>query len=414
MTNTLRLASASLLIAYAASGSHVHAQTGPTVTVLLNLTGPNGLYPFGALAYGNNGTLYGATFAGGKYGYGDIFQLTQGFPGGPWTPTILFNFQDPATDGANPYGGLLVAFNGAIYGTTTRGGAYGLGTAFELEPPEQPDGAWTESLLCSFGSDPGDGVYPYSGLVMDFDGNLYGTTPLGGAFGLGTVYELVASFGEGPYEETVLYSFAGGADVANPYATLTFGPDGTLYGTAPYGGGVDAGGVFALTPQFFGDWDESVLCAFPGATSSGNPYGGVYLGVNGGLYGATTNGGTTGAGTIYRCAQVPHSSAWDSVAIYNMPSYASPYGTPVGDVTGALYDTTPGAHGSQENNGIIFKLSPPTKEGGAWVETTLYAFPGSNGSGPRAGLTWGPGGALFGTTVGLGQAGTGTVYQLTF
>lgn len=409
MRNTLSILSAALIV-LAASAARTSAQS---VTLLVSFTGNNGLYPFAGLAYSGN-SLYGTTFGGGKYGFGDIFQLTQASPGGSWTTTILHSFKEAASEGANPFGGLLVGANGAIYGTTTRGGAYGMGAAFELAPPEQESGAWTLTLLYSFGSTANDGTYPYSGLVQDAAGNLYGTTSLGGTYGLGTVYELAATLGEGPYKEAVLHSFAGGEDVANPYAALTLGANGALYGAAPYGGGVDAGGVFALTPEPLGDWTEAVVCAFPDPDGGANPYGGVYIDANGALYGATTNGGTTSAGTVYQCSANSTTGIWSSVALYDLPSYASSYGTPVADSSGALYDTTPGAHGLSANSGIIFKLAPPTKTGGAWVETTLYTFPGDNGAGPRAGLTWGPGGDLFGTTTGLGTDASGTVYRLNF
>lgn len=410
ITTGLRILGGALLILFT-SGAGALAQAQPTVTTLLTFSVRNGAYPFGGLVYGSSGALYGATFGGGKYGYGVLFQLIQSAPE-VWTPSILHHFKTPATEGANPYGGLLVGPNGELYGTTTRGGAYGWGAAFEFLPPAQPGGAWTEVLLYSFGGTASDGVFPYGGLVRDQNGTLYGTTVSGGAYGLGTLFAL-SQPEAGVWVETVLHSFAGSGDAANPYAALTMDADGTLYGTAPYGGVTGNGAVFALTPQPGGDWTESVLCSFPGGTGGANPYGGVLLGVSGGLYGATTEGGSTGAGAIYRCSQTK-TGTWASAVLFNLPSYAASYGTLVSDAAGALYATTPGSHGNSANDGLIFKLTPPTEKGEPWVPSTLYGFPGSQGNGPRAGLTWGPDGALFGTTVGLGPTGTGTVFQLTF
>jgi uncharacterized repeat protein (TIGR03803 family) len=409
MTNRLCTFCAALLVAFAVSGPRIDAQV-PTEKTLLSFSVNNGAYPFGGMVYSSNGSLYGTAFGGGKFGYGVVFELTPPTVGGNWTPAIVHTFNDPATQGSNPYGGLLASPSGSLYGTTTRGGANGLGAAFELAPPLLPGGAWTETLLYSFGSASTDGILPYGGLVMDNDGNLYGTTVSGGAFGLGTVYELQPS-GTG-WVEIVLHSFAGGADAANPYASLTIRANGTLYGTAPYGGGTGSGAVFALT-ESAGNWTEAILCSFPGGATGANPYGGVLMGGRSALYGATSNGGSTSAGTIYQCVET-EAQTWELNVLYNLTGSASSYGTLVADSTGALYGTAPGSHGNQASDGMVFKLTPPAEQGGAWVESDLYNFPGNLGNGPRAGLVWGPSGGLYGTTVGLGKASAGTVFQLTF
>lgn len=409
MMNKYLIPAAVLCIALAGSGMAATTQK-TTVTTVLTFAETNGAYPFDGLTYDGNDTLYGAAFGGGKYGYGVVYQLTES-GSGAWTPAIVHSFEDPTTEGANPYGTLLLGSDGQIFGTTAHGGTNGLGAVFELTPPLQQGGPWALTLLYSFGSAPNDGIYPYSGLVMDKNGILYGTTVSGGGAGQGTVYSLTPSGGN--WTEKVLYSFAGGADASNPYATLTMSSTGTLYGTAPYGGTTGSGAVFALMPGAGGSWSESLLCAFPGGTGGANPYGGVMIGASGGLYGATTNGGSQSAGTIYRCTQ-SKSGSWNIAVLYNMPSFAASYSTLVTDSTGALYGTTPGSHGNSSNDGIVFKLSPPATQGGSWTPSTLYAFPGALGNGPRAGLTWGPNGTLFGATVGLGSLSIGTVFQMTF
>jgi uncharacterized repeat protein (TIGR03803 family) len=404
-----RLLGGAALLAVVISGTDARAQSSILIT-LLSFATSNGAYPFGGLVYGSSGSLYGATFGGGKYGYGDVYSLTPAAAGG-WTKSILFHFSDPDSTGSNPYGTLMADSSGALYGTTAHGGTYGLGTAFTLSTGGQ-GGAWVETVLYSFGSTEDDGINPYGGLVMDAQGVLYGTTVSGGTAGSGTVYSLTQT--GGAWVESVLYNFTGGSeDAANPYAGLTLGPDGTLYGTAPYGGPSSSGAVYALTPQTGGGWAESVLCAFPGGSGGANPYGGVMIGSDGGLYGSTTNGGKTSGGTVYECSQ-PQPGQWISTVLYNPPSSAVSYGVLVSDTSGALYGTTAGAHGNAANDGTVFKLTPPATAGQLWTESTLHAFPGLPGNGPRSGVIWGPNGALYGTTVGIGARNVGSVFQLSF
>jgi uncharacterized repeat protein (TIGR03803 family) len=410
MTYSLRMWRAALIIGLAAvPGPGLYAQSKPTYSTVFQFTYNNGAYPFGGLVYGKNGSLFGATFGGGKYGYGAIYEMTPPTSGQSWTPAVIFAFQTPATQGSNPYGGLLVGPNGALYGTTTRGGANGVGTVYELVPPAKPGAGWSETLLYSFGSTEGDGSFPYGGVVMDTNGNFYGTTVLGGASGVGTVYSLTPS-GHG-WEETVLHSFGGAGDAANPYATLAIDAIGILYGTTPYGGEAGLGAVFSVAPSQ-DTWTEQVLCSFPGGAVGANPYGGLLI-AGGALYGSNANGGSTSAGTVFTCAPAG-SGGWALNVIFDLPSYASSYGTLIADANGSLYGTTPGSHGAQANDGIIFKLTPPTESGGEWTATTLFAFPGAQGDGPRAGVIWGPGGALYGTTVGLGKSFAGNVFELAF
>jgi uncharacterized repeat protein (TIGR03803 family) len=123
------------------------------------------------------------------------------------------------TDGAAAYGRVIFDAAGNLYGTTAFGGTSGAGIVFELANPEAPAG-WTESVLYNF-SGGSDGSQPYGGLIFDSAGNLYGTTFQGGASNVGTVYELTPGKG-GAWTETVLYSFAGGADGMGPQSDLNF------------------------------------------------------------------------------------------------------------------------------------------------------------------------------------------------
>src|SRR5271154_5602458 len=244
-------------------------QTPVTVTTLLNFNNTNGAYSFASVAIGSGGVVYGTALDGGANGDGVVFQVTPpAAPGDSWIPSVIYNFKGPKGDGSNPYAGLIIDGNGSLYGTTTRGGALGRGTVFELATPASPGGPWREEILYSFGSGgAADGAYPYSGLSSDSTGTLYGTTVSGGAAGLGTAFALTPpAVSGGAWTETVLYSFGSGGDGASPYAALAVGKSGRLYGTTPYGGAFGSGTVFVLPPPLSqgGSWTETILHSFAG------------------------------------------------------------------------------------------------------------------------------------------------------
>lgn len=174
------------------------------------------------------GNIYGATFGGGVYGNGMVYQLTPS--GSGWTENIIYSFQD----GGDPWAGLISDEAGNLYGTTTSGGAYDNGsTVYELSPSAS---AWTEQILYSFEQDT-DGALP-GGLVLDQRGDLFGTTAVGGPNGGGTVFELT-SF-NGSWTFTVLYSFTGGP---GPLGGVVMDASGNLYGSTVQEGAYGAGMV---------------------------------------------------------------------------------------------------------------------------------------------------------------------------
>jgi uncharacterized repeat protein (TIGR03803 family) len=132
------------------------------------------------------GNLYGTT-AGGGLGFGTVYKLTLETTG-KWKITVLYAFKNNGTDGENPWGGVVLDSAGNLYGTTQNGGTSGYGTVFELSPPQAGKTAYTEKVLWEFNL--ADGQTPYSSLVRDSAGNLYGNTRLGGLFGYGTVFEV--------------------------------------------------------------------------------------------------------------------------------------------------------------------------------------------------------------------------------
>jgi uncharacterized repeat protein (TIGR03803 family) len=178
------------------------------------------------------------TRSGGQQG--TVFKLTPPAKGQTaWTEAVLYNFCSPldCSDGLQPYSSLIADKQGALYGTTQSGGSFFGGTVFKLTPPAKGQAAWTETVLYSFriGS---DGQEPSAGLIADKQGALYSTTMAGGSSGGGTVFKLTPpAKGQTAWAETVLYSFKGGSDGQEPSAGLIADNQGALYGTT-IGGGI--------------------------------------------------------------------------------------------------------------------------------------------------------------------------------
>jgi uncharacterized repeat protein (TIGR03803 family) len=259
-------------------------------TVLHTFTGGSDeSYPSGNLLLDANGNLYGTTEGGSANG--TVFKL---LPGG--NIGELHIFAGSPSDGANPEAGVIRDSAGNLYGTTLGGGANGnFGTVFEVSKDK------TETVLYSFAAG-SDGEDPLAGLVRDAAGNLYGTTAGGGGVvtgdcdmgvfpGCGTVFEVTPDG-----QETVLYRFTGRADGGNPFSDLVLDSKGNLYGTASAGGSAGLGVVFEVTPA----GKEKVLHTFTGYPDDGSvPYGGL-LHLGNYLYGTTSEGGPEQCGTVYK------------------------------------------------------------------------------------------------------------------
>lgn len=259
--------------------STVHSFEGDTSPFL------DGSYPYAGLLEVSSNAFYGTTQKGGGSGNGTVFKINAA----NGAETMVHAFAGGSSDGAAPYAGLTLASDGNLYGTTQQGGANAAGTVFKVNP-----GSGVETIVYSFAGGTTDGASPYGGVIQAKDGNLYGTTGSGGAHGDGAVFRIAPSTGA----ETLVYSFAGGSDGANPYAGLMQATDGNLYGTTVGGGAGNDGTVFRVTPA---TGAESVVYAFAGGSSDGAaPYGGLIQGSDGNLYGTTTKGGSSDAGTVFR------------------------------------------------------------------------------------------------------------------
>lgn len=263
---------------------------------------PDGAGPFAGVILDSTGNLYGTTSKGGIAGMGTVFKLTRNSDGS-WTESVLYSFAG-GSDGDEPEAELVFDGAGNLYGTTVDGGDVscgGCGTVFQLTP--NSDGTWTESVLHRFSG--ADGLHPYSRLIFDTTGNLYGTTAWGGDIscdranrGCGTVFKLTPN-GQGGWTESVIHKFEN-SDGYGPTAPLVFDGAGNLYGTTTQGGARSQGTIFKLVPQSDGTWAQSVLHSFTGRGDGQNPSGGlVFDGAN--LYGTNLSGGNNdGTGAVFK------------------------------------------------------------------------------------------------------------------
>ncbi|HTZ98258.1 MAG TPA: choice-of-anchor tandem repeat GloVer-containing protein [Terriglobales bacterium] len=253
----------------------------------------DGYHPYAPLLFDSSGNLYGTAAYGGAFA-GAVFELSPALDGS-WTETILYDFPETLGETENawhPYGGVVFDAAGNLYGTTEKGGGHNDGAVFELTPSS--NGMWTETLLAH--ADFTYGVYLHGGLILDANGNLYGTAPGGGAHNAGTILQLSPAAGGGWIPKN-LYDFSG-ANGFNPYASLITDADGNLYGTTQAGGASGEGTVFELSQNTDGHWIEGYY-SFQGKSQGGNPYSSLVLGADGNLYGTTQSGGTYGAGTVF-------------------------------------------------------------------------------------------------------------------
>lgn len=318
-------------------------------------TGSDGQYPWGGVTIDQAGNVYGTTLAGGSGGSGTVFELSP--VGNGWKETIIYNFQGNS-DGSGPYAGLVFDKNGNLYGTTYGGGGapscpdtFGCGIVFELTPTQ---GAWAKKTVYAF-QGYADGAYLEGGVILDRQGNLYGTTQVAGTYGSGTVFELTPH-SDGAWTETTLYSFAATGDGAFPLAGVTFDPSGNLYGTTSMGGTNNAGIVFQLQHSQQG-WTETMLHSFDPATEGSQPYSGITLDGAGNLYCTTPTGGAHNLGTIF--ALLRSNGSWKPRVVHTFTGGkdgGTPYDSLLFDGKSSLYGTT--WMGGPGLEGIVFQLGP--------------------------------------------------------
>jgi uncharacterized repeat protein (TIGR03803 family) len=411
-----------------ASAKLAAAQTETVIHSFQSNSVTDGAMPIGGLVADQMGALYGTTFAGGKYNGGTVFKLAPpAVQGGVWKQNILYSFTG-GPDSGGPWGTLVLdSKSGKIFGGTDCPGCSGV---FELSPPAHSGLPWNEIMIYSSAQ---NGVFD---LIADREGKLYGTTNTGGRYKAGSVF--VLSFSGGVWKEQDIYSFTSVSGSSAFPGGLAFDSAGVLYGVTAYGGGNNAvGSLFSLTPPAGGSgaWTENILYSFfPGENNGFLPGGALTFDSTGAIYG-TTAGGT---GNVFQL--VPPSvfgGLWTENVLYTFQGNGDglqPQSGVIFDGTGALYGTAPlggdlscGFNGIIDGCGTIFKLAPPSAQGGTWTEQTLHEFTGfdnngSDGVEPGVGAPFLAGSTLYGTTLqggdpqvcfGPGDVGCGTVYMVT-
>jgi uncharacterized repeat protein (TIGR03803 family) len=331
-----------------------------TESIIYSFTGgSDGETPIGTLALDAQGNLYGTARFGANTGdyacCGSVFELSPTSSG--WQYSLLYTFTG-GDDGKYPSASVILGADGSLYGTAFEGGTYGVGTVFSLTP--KAGGIWKFSLLHTFTGGK-DGGYPNTNLIFDAMGSLYATTAYGGSgsacrMGCGTVYKLTPAVGG--WRETALHEFTGGLDGWNPSGGLIFDAAGNLYGAAGNGGAHGQGVVYELEP-FSGGWKDHILHSFIGKSDGGYPSGSLTFDPEGNLYGASSSGGV-GFGTAFELT--PLIGRWDCVLLYtfytNSSDSADPTGSFVIDSSGNLYGAAAG--GTYYAAGTVFELSPPS------------------------------------------------------
>ncbi|MGD0193043.1 MAG: choice-of-anchor tandem repeat GloVer-containing protein [Rhizomicrobium sp.] len=308
--------------------------------------GCDGAAPAAGLVADKSGAFYGTTSIGGSCndeGFGTVFKLLS-----DGTESVVYAFKG-GNDGQDPEGNLIEDKQGNLYGTTTiGGGGNGYGTVFEIKSNGK------EVILHAF-TGPPDGIGPDGGVIRDKAGNLYGTTALGGngtacdsgGLGCGTVFKLAPDG-----TETLLYNFQGGSDGADPLCNLVMDKSGNLYGTVRELAGA-YGGVFKLAP----DGTETILHAFQGGADGNDPQAGLVMDKSGNLYGTTYDGGgdachnQSGCGTVFKIA----ADGTESVLYMFTPSHGGfPTASLLLGKKDMLYGTT--TIGGADNDGVVFSV----------------------------------------------------------
>ena len=392
----------------------------PKYQVLYGFTnGVDGGGLWSSVVFDTKGNLYGTTSGGGVYGYGTVFQLTPG-QSGQWTENVIHNFPRDFKDGYEPFGGPAFGPDGNLYGATRYGGTRDLGAVYQVI--RGPSG-WAETVLYDIGDNPEDEINPSATLAIDETGNLFGTAPNSGA-----VFEV--SPGPTGWTESVLYNFCSKpqcSDGYEPFSGLILDGKGSLYGTTDAGGNYPpacpvsggCGVVFKVKPNPDGSWKYRVLHRFAAFKTDGvAATGELVLDPAGSLYGATDQGGrytcwgTMGCGTVYKLTPQPNGH-WKETILHNFRQNKNGYNPSAGvvlDPAGNLYGTT-GFGGGTCNCGVVYKLAPSPD--GSWTYTVLHSFTGDDGASPAANLIFDDQGNLYGTTVLGGPGGAGVVFEIT-
>ncbi len=348
-----------------------------TFTVLRNLSSStDGQAPYGALVQATDGLLYGMCANGGDHSGGTVFKISTS---GAFTK--LFSFTS-ATNGANPKGSLVQSTDGKLYGMASIGGESLYGSVFKIST------TGTFTLLNSFNGGI-NGNAPYESLVQStIDNAYYGTTSGGGTFDYGTVFKLCGG------TLTVLHSFNRNVDGAVPKGSLVLGTDSNFYGMTSDGGSNGVGTIFKITSN----GNYTVLRQLVSNTDGASPRGSLVLGSDGIFYGMTNSGGSNGSGTIFKITKAGGFTVLRSLS--SSTDGSNPEGNLIQGTDGNFYGMT-------SSSARIFKI---TSTG---TFTPLHTFSGNDGSLPLGSLVQAADGNFYGTTSSGGVNNGGTIFKMT-
>ncbi|MDQ6808260.1 MAG: hypothetical protein M3Z64_02365 [Verrucomicrobiota bacterium] len=382
----------------AALPQSVHAQA-VTVSTVVNFDGTNGDSPYTALTLARDGNFYGTTNGNpdSRTALGTVFKLT---PGGALT--TLVNFSDPNSN-SRP-NALVQGNDGNFYGTSH--GVYSSGFIFSVTS------SGTLTTLHAFGGSLGrdangnnipDGSTPNAGLIQARDGNFYGTTSSNGG-GYGAIFAVNSG---GAYAQPAVFvatNDGNGAYGRNPEAALLQGSDGNFYGTTPIGG---TGGLGTVVKYIPGS-GLSVLASFSGPNGA-QPHAELIQGTDGNFYGTTARGGSSpdsyNSGTVFRLTPAGQLT---TLVNFNGTNGNTPQAALLQARDGNFYGTTSG--GGAGNFGTIFKMTPAGAL--TTLYSFPADATASKGAYPYAALIQGPNGDFYGTTILGGSGGHGTVFRV--
>jgi len=326
------------------------AQTIQPICALTNSGFSSPKNPRADLVLGSDSNLYGTTQYGGSGSFGTVFKITT-----TGMLTVLTNFNGSFA-GGDPYGGVTLGTDGSFYGTTYFSGPGGVGTVFRVTTSGVLTRLYSFTSMTSNGSSytNGDGAYPSAGLTLGPTGCFYGVASQGGLNGSGTVFQITTngtlttlfSF------DALVASGAGSTNATggNPYGRMAWGPDGNLYGTTLVGGSTSRGTLFRVTTS--GAFTNLVNFV---VTNGADPHGGLIAGPDRNLYGTTLNGGMNGGGTVFRLTT---NGALATLVNFGYLTGESPEGGVTFGPDGNLYGTTDGGGTNAADSwGTVFRVT---------------------------------------------------------
>lgn len=364
------------------------AQAGPPPLVdVAPLDSTSGYTSFGGITADSLGNIYGTATDGAASGLGSVWEL----PHGANTITTLAAFN--GANGEYPGSSPIVDDMGNIFGTTIGSGDQGqvsnYGNVYEIA-----HGTTTIQTIATFTNSTGRNAS--GGLVMDSNGNLYGTTLFGGAANYGTIFKIAR--GSQSIIPLASFSDAIGYGCSN---AMVMDSNGNLYGACPGGGASENGSIFELPA---GSNQIITLASFAGGNSGAIPQDGLLRDSKGNLFGVTSNVGRTGDGTVF---ELPAgSNTIITLAVFSGLAGNTPnFEVPVMDSKGDLFGTAENSNNG--SSGTVWELPA-----GSNTIIPLAAFNSANGSGPTGTMVTDANGDLFGTTLNGGQNGDGVVWEL--